>query len=133
MQNTGERGLTRGGGGEGSAEAGRPPEAGRGAQAVLWDAQSPSPAAALRIASNGPTEPRAPSAAGIATAGSDARDATRSVLPGALPLPARRRPALPRPEARSPPTVSTQRPARSLAHPGPPSLGPFTWKLGESF
>lgn len=86
---------------------------------------------ALRLASHGAAVPRGAAAAGAAAAGAaaGAAGASPGALPRALQLPARRRPALPRPAGRPHPTVSTRRPATgpSLAPRSGPPCFPTLW------
>lgn len=86
-------------------------------------AQSPKPA--LRLSCHGTAFPGAVAAAGAAAAASAraASAAEPGALPGALQLPARRRPALPWPAGWPHPTVSTRRPQpATLACSSPPHL-----------
>lgn len=113
--------------------------AGRGARAALrgWpghpaDRQSP----ALRLACHGAAVAGAAAADGAAAAAAAAAaGASRGALPGALQLPARRRPALPGPARRPHPTVSTRRPARDprslRATLSPYSLAPLPGSLEQ--
>lgn len=91
-------------------------ERGAGGPPGLARAPGPPPKPALRLACHEAAVARAAAAAGAAVAA--AAGASRGALPGALQLPARRRPALPRPAGRPHRTVSTRRPAPA------PSLAP---------
>lgn len=108
--------ASRGGGGPGRAGAGggrAGQGAGRGARAALVGAAArPAAGARAQAPGHGTAVPRAAAAAGAAAAAASAvaPGAAPGALPGALQLPARRRPALPRPAGRPQPTVSTRRP-----------------------
>lgn len=112
-------------GGEGGGRAGQ--GAGRGAPAALVGAAArPAAGARAQAPGHGTAVPRAEAAAGAAAAAAAsavALGAAPGALPRALQLPARRRPALPRPTGRPQPTVSMRRPRPgTLRPPGLPAL-----------